>query len=162
MSGNVRFNKELHKTTRWGSGGSVQLCPEVGLVGTPSGSKWHFCRSGWGGGRMVIFNSICKGVAVRERALVPPFRQSGRFATVLGRGIQDVLLGTPKGSTMRGMVSPGVGSERVKYYWPPLKLPGRETAGCQPWVCILFFQSRGGSAVPPPLPLPPLSPNCSP
>ena len=63
---------------------------------------------------------------------------------------------------MRGMVNIGVGSERVKYYWLPLKLPGRETAGCQPWVCILFFQSRGGSAVPPPLPLPPLSPNCSP
>lgn len=33
MSGNVRFNKELHRTTRWGSGGSVQLCPEVGLRG---------------------------------------------------------------------------------------------------------------------------------
>ena len=78
----------------------------------------------------------------RVQAVIHPFRQSGSFATVLGRGIQDVLLRTPKGPTMRGMVSIWVVSESITDCWLPLKPPAASPG------CAFYSSSLGGSALP--------------
>ena len=87
-------------------------------------------------------NSLCQGVDVRVQAVIHSFRQSGSFATALGRGIQDVLLRTPKGPTTRGMVSIWVVSKSVKYCRLPLKPPAASPG------CAFYSSSLGGSALP--------------
>lgn len=78
----------------------------------------------------------------RVQAVIHPFRQSGSFATVLGRGIQDILLRTPKGPTMKGMVSIWVVPESIKYCWLPLKPPAASPG------CAVYSSCLGGSALP--------------
>lgn len=57
----------------------------------------------------------------RVQAVIHPFRQSGSFATVLGRGELGYSFKRLQGAYMKGMVSIWVVPESIKYCWLPLK-----------------------------------------